>query len=73
MRRPILFPVLLSPLIGLGVLFVVGRIATVLIAVHGINREFISLFLSTVLLSILFWQGLLVYLLVSFYVALRKE
>lgn len=72
-RRPILFPVIFSPIIGLGVLFIVGRIAKLLIETQGADRELIAMFLSTVLLSILFWQALLLYLLGSFLFALKRN
>lgn len=68
-RKPVLFPVIFSPLIGLLTLFVFGRIAALLVTVYGIKRELIAIFLSTTLLSILFWQALLLYLLGSFLVA----
>lgn len=68
-RKPILFPVIFSPVIGLFILFVFGRIAALLITFYGLKRELIAIFLSTTLLSILFWQGLLLYLLGSFLVA----
>jgi hypothetical protein len=72
-RRPILLPVIFSPLIGLTILFIVGRIAALFVSPQGIKREIIVLFLSTTLLSILFWQLLLLYLLGSFFIALRKK
>jgi hypothetical protein len=72
-RRPILMPVLFSPLIGLTILFIVGRLTALFISPHGFKREIIVIFLSTTLLSILFWQALLLYLLASFLIALRKR
>lgn len=72
MRRPILLPVIFSPVMGLAVLFIVGRIAALFISPHGLKREIVVIFLSTTLLSILFWQLLLFYLLGSFLIALRK-
>lgn len=71
-RRPILLPVVFSPVMGLAVLFIVGRIAALFLSPHGLKREIIVIFLSTTLLSILFWQLLLFYLLGSFLIALRK-
>ncbi|MBU3978806.1 hypothetical protein KKE68_03850 [Patescibacteria group bacterium] len=71
-RRPILLPVIFSPVMGLAVLFIVGRIAALFVSPHGLKREIIVIFLSTTLLSILFWQLLLFYLLASFLIALRK-
>jgi hypothetical protein len=72
-RRPILLPVIFSPLIGLSILFAVGRIAALFVSPHGFKREIIVLFLSTTFLSIIFWQLLLIYLLVSFFIALREK
>ncbi|MBU4016479.1 hypothetical protein KJ980_05555 [Patescibacteria group bacterium] len=71
-RRPILLPVIFSPVMGLAVLFIVGRIAALFVSPHGLKREIVVIFLSTTLLSILFWQLLLFYLLASFLIALRK-
>ncbi len=72
-RRPVLFPVIFSPLIGLCILFIAGRIAATLLHLQGLKRELIALFLSTTLLSILFWQVLLVYLLASFLLVFRRR
>ena len=69
MRRPILFPVIFSPAIGIMILFVLGRIAALFVAPHGAHREMVAVFLSTTLISILMWQGLLVYLFISFLIA----
>ncbi|MBI2621343.1 MAG: hypothetical protein HYW63_01695 [Candidatus Levybacteria bacterium] len=65
-RRPVLLPVIISPLIGLGILLITGKIASLLIVVYDLKRELISLFLSTTLISIVLWQMLLLYLLISF-------
>jgi len=64
-RRPILFPVIFSPLMGLFILFIAGRIASLLIQVYGLKREAIAFFLSSTLISILLWQALIIYLLGS--------
>jgi len=72
-RRPILLPVIFSPIIGLAAFFVFGRIGAFLLDFYGLRREVIAIFLSTTLISILLWQALLIYLLVSFTIAyLRK-
>ena len=68
-RRPILFPTIFSPFLGLLVLFIVGRVAAFLVTVYGVERELIAMILSMALISIFFWQVLLIYLLVSFLVA----
>jgi hypothetical protein len=72
-RRPVLLPVIFSPLIGLLTLFVLGRLAALLISVYGLSRELIAFMLSTALISILFWQLLLIYLLASFLIAFWKR
>lgn len=69
LRRPILLPVIISPLIGLGVLLITGKIASLLIVVYDLKREIIGLLLSSMLISIVLWQILLVYLLLSFILA----
>ncbi len=72
-RRPVLLPVIFSPFLGLLILFVMGRVGALLISVYGLKREAIALFLSTALISILFWQALLIYLLISFLFALWRR
>lgn len=72
-RRPVLLPVIFSPIIGLFTLFVLGRIAALLITVYGSSRELIAMALSIALISIVFWQLLLVYLLASFLVAFWRK
>lgn len=71
-RRPLLLPALFTPAMGLLVLFAAGRLGSTLVDVYGFKREVIAFFLSTTLLSILLWQLLLIYLLISFVVALKK-
>ena len=68
-RRPILLPVIFSPLIAIGILFLAAKLGSLLIIVYGFQREFVAIFLSTTLISIVFWQILLLYLLGSFIVA----
>lgn len=72
-RRPILFPVIFSPLIGLTVFFVFGRIGAFLLDFYGLRREVIAIFLSATLISILLWQALLIYLLMSFLIGLWEK
>lgn len=72
-RRPILLPVIFSPLAGLIAFFVFGRIGAFLLDFYGARREVISLFLSVVLISILLWQALLIYLLINFLIGLRRK
>lgn len=72
-RHPILVPVLLTPFLGLGVLFVLGRVGALLMDVYGVNRSFIAMVLGSSLFAIIFWQLLLIYLLVSLISAKRRE
>ena len=72
-KRPILLPVLLSPLITAFVLLVSAKIGSLLIVVYGLKREAVAMFLSTTLISIIFWQLLLLYLVVSFLIAQKKN
>jgi hypothetical protein len=72
-RRPVLLPVIFSPIIGLFSLFVLGRIAALLITVYGLSRELIALSLSCALIGIVLWQLLLFYLLVSFLAAFWRK
>ena len=72
-RRPVLLPVIFSPIIGLFTLFVLGRVGAILITVYGLSREIIALGLSCALIGILLWQLLLIYLLVSFLAAFWRK
>lgn len=72
-RNKVLVPVVFSPLFGLIILFVIGRLGSFLFDVHGVKRSFMALILSSALISILLWQLLLVYLLLSFYLAFRRK
>ncbi|MEK7559370.1 MAG: hypothetical protein AAB521_03620 [Patescibacteria group bacterium] len=72
-RRPILIPVIFSPFIGLLLLFITGKIGSLLIRVYGRERELIALFLGTAIASILLWQALLLYLLLSFAISSQRK
>jgi len=69
LRRPVLFPVIFSPIIGIVILFVSAKLGGYVMDVYGLKREMVAIFLSTTLLSIIFWQALLLYLLGSFLIA----
>jgi hypothetical protein len=71
-KRPILLPVIFSPLIAIALLFLAAKIGSLLIIIYGIKREAVAIFLSTTLISIIFWQLLLLYLLISFLISSRK-
>ena len=73
LRRPVLLPVIISPIIGLGILLLAGKIGSLLIIVYGTKRELIALFLSTTFISIVLWQALLVYLILSFVTAYFRK
>lgn len=72
-RRPVLLPVIFSPIIAILLLFFAAKIGSLLITLYGTRREAVALFLSTTLISIIFWQALLLYFLISFFVAMRKK
>jgi len=72
-RRPVLLPVIFSPVIAILLLFIAAKLGSLLITVYGMKREAVAIFLSTTLISIIFWQALLLYFLISFFVALRKK
>lgn len=72
-KRPILLPVLFSPLIAALILIITAKIGSLLIIIYGVQREAVAIFLSTTLISIIFWQLLLLYLLISFLIASRKK
>ena len=73
LRRPVLLPVIFSPIITILLLFLTAKIGSLLIILYGKEREAVALFLSTTLISIIFWQALLLYFLISFFVAMRKK
>jgi len=72
-KRPILLPTILSPLIAIALLFLTAKTGSILIIVYGLKREAVALFLSTTFISILFWQALLIYLFINFLIAARKQ
>ena len=71
--RPILLPVIFSPMIAALILIVAAKIGSLLIVVYGLKREAVALFLSTTLISIIFWQALLIYLVISFIISKQKN
>lgn len=72
-RKPVFIPVVASPVLAIGVLFILGRIGTLLVDVYGAKRDIMALVLGTSLFSLLFWQLFIVYLLVSLISAKRSE
>jgi hypothetical protein len=73
LRRPVLLPVIFSPLIAIILLFLAAKLGSLMITVYGIQREVVAIFLSATLISIIFWQALLLYFVISFFVAMRKK
>lgn len=72
-NRPILLPVIFSPMIAVAALFLTAKIGSLLIIVYGLKREAVAIFLSTTFISILFWQALLLYLLINFMVVSGRK
>lgn len=72
-RQKVLLPVVLSPVIGLVILFVLGRMGSFVFEVIGFRRTVLAAALSTGLIAVLLWQAFLIYLLVSFYFGLKKR
>ena len=65
--KKILLPVTLSPLIGLIVLFVAGRMGSYVFTLGTIGRELVALVLGSTLIGLLMWQGLLLLLVLRFW------
>ena len=57
----------LSPLIGLIVLFVAGRMGSYVFTIGNIGRELVALVLGSTLIGLLMWQGLLLLLVWRFW------
>src|SRR5574342_1365876 len=70
-ERPILLPTIFSPLIAMGIFFLAAKIGSLLITVYDLQREVVAIFLSTTLISILFWQALLIYLWINFFISIQ--
>lgn len=64
--KPILLPVILSPVMGLVALFVVGRAGSSIVELTGWWREGVALLLGGTLIGLLLWQGLLLFLVFRF-------
>jgi hypothetical protein len=72
-RRPVLLPVIFSPIIAIILLFLTAKIGSLLIIVYGMQREAVAIFLSATFISILFWQTLLLYFVISFLLTMRRK
>lgn len=67
LNKPVLLPVTLSPLIGLVLLFVIGRVGSFVFTLGTLGREIMALALGSTLIGLLLWQGLLFVLIVRFW------
>lgn len=65
--KPILLPVVMSPLLGLLGLFFVGRVGSFVFTLGPVGREIMAMVLGSTLIGLLLWQGLLVMLVVRFW------
>lgn len=72
-RQKVLVPVVFSPLIGLAILFVLGRMGSFVFEVEGFRRTVLAVTLSTGLIAVLLWQAFLLYLLLSFYLGMKNR
>lgn len=63
----ILLPVVLSPVFGLAILFVIGRVGSYVLTLHGTWREGMALILGSIFLGLLMWQILLAALVYRFW------
>lgn len=72
-RRPVLTPMLASPFFTLFLVFVLGKVGSLLILVYGRERALIAIILGGAILSILLWQLLLFYFLFNFLLVSHKD
>ena len=72
-RHPVLLPALVSPLVTLSVVVILGKIGSLLILVYGRERTLIAIVLGGAMLSIVLWQILLVYFLLTFLYVSRHD
>lgn len=72
-RRPVLVPVAISPLLSLLLLFILGKIGYLLIDLYGLQRNFVAIFLGGSFFALVFWQAFIAYLLISMISAKKQE
>lgn len=65
--KPILLPVVLSPVLGLLSLFFVGRVGSFVFTLGSLGREIMAMVLGSTLIGLLMWQGLLMMLVLRFW------
>jgi hypothetical protein len=63
----VLLPVTLSPVVGLIMLFIVGRVGSYIFTFGSVGREILALVLGSTLLGLLLWQGLILALVFRFW------
>jgi hypothetical protein len=66
LNKPILLPVILSPVFGLLGLFFVGRVGSYVFTLGPRGRELVAFLLGSTLIGLLLWQGLLLMLVIRF-------
>lgn len=67
LTKRILLPVTLSPIIGLVILFVIGRVGSHFFTLGSLGRELMALVLGSTLVGLVMWQGLLLLLVWRFW------
>lgn len=67
LTKRVLLPVTLSPVIGLIILFIVGRVGSYFFTFGSLGRELMALVLGSTLIGLLMWQGLLILLVLRFW------
>lgn len=65
--KPILLPVVLSPILGLLGLFLLGRVGSYVWTIGTMGRELMAAVLGSTLIGLLLWQGLLIVLVARFW------
>ena len=70
-RHPVLSPMLASPLFTLALVFLLGKLGSILILVYGRERALIAVILGGAILSIILWQLLVLYFLINFLLATK--
>jgi hypothetical protein len=66
-NKPILLPVVTSPIIGLVALFFAGRVGSFFFTLGPIGREMMAMALGSTLIVLLLWQALLLILVLRFW------
>lgn len=72
-RKPVFMPVAASPVFVVLVLFILGRLGAIFLNIYGVPRYMIAMILSISFFSLLLWQIVIFYLLLSLISAKRRE